>query len=290
MDVEIIEKRKLWFTISGVIITIGLISILMQGMNLGIDFTGGTIMEFQFDKQVTTEEVRDILSEFGLNKKSRVQETGENGILIRTQQLEHDKVVALQEKVETDYPSANMLRTSVVGPTIGQELRNKAFWALVVASIAIVAYISFRFQFRFSIAALMALLHDVLIVITVFSLLGPEINSPFVAALLTIVGYSINDTIVIFDRIREKLRFAKRSDTFAELNNQAILETLPRSINTSLTTLLPILAIIFLGGATIQNFMLALLIGMLSGTYSSIFVASPILVAWNERDKMKRQM
>ncbi|GAB6100316.1 hypothetical protein JCM16358_21950 [Halanaerocella petrolearia] len=287
---EIIEKRKLWFTISGVIITIGLISILMQGMNLGIDFTGGTIMEFQFDKQVTTEEVRDILSEFGLNKKSRVQETGENGILIRTQQLEHDKVVALQEKVETDYPSANMLRTSVVGPTIGQELRNKAFWALVVASIAIVAYISFRFQFRFSIAALMALLHDVLIVITVFSLLGPEINSPFVAALLTIVGYSINDTIVIFDRIREKLRFAKRSDTFAELNNQAILETLPRSINTSLTTLLPILAIIFLGGATIQNFMLALLIGMLSGTYSSIFVASPILVAWNERDKMKRQM
>ncbi|GAB6138294.1 protein translocase subunit SecF [Halanaerobaculum tunisiense] len=287
---NIIENRKLWFIISGFLITVGLISILTQGMNLGIDFSGGTIMEFQFDEKVMTDDVRDILADYGLDKKSTLQTTGGPGIIIRTQKLDHDQVVSLQQKIESEYSTAEMLRTSVVGPTIGQELRANAFWALVVAALAIVAYISFRFQFRFSIAALLALGHDILLVMGLFSLLGREINSPFVAAVLTIVGYSINDTIVIFDRIRERIRYAKRNESFAKINNQAIMETIPRSINTSITTLLPILAVLFLGGATIHTFMLAVLIGMLSGTYSSIFVASPILVAWNEREEMSRQI
>ncbi len=284
---DIIGKRKTWLSISGILIIIGIISIMVQGMNLGIDFTGGTIMEFSFDNKISNDEIREVLDDIGLNKSSIVQQTGEDGVLIRTERLNQDQISALQDKIESNYPDAVMLRTSMVGPTIGKELRSKAFWALLIAAVAIVIYISIRFEFRFAIAAILALLHDILIVIGLFSILGREINSPFVAALLTIVGYSINDTIVIFDRIREKIKFAKK-ETFAQLTNEAIIETLPRSVNTSLTTLLPIMAILLLGGTTIQTFMIAVLIGMLSGTYSSIFVASPILVEWDLRKKMKR--
>lgn len=284
---EIIAKRKLWMSISGIIIAIGLISILFQGMNVGIDFAGGAIMDFQFEKKIGTGEIREILTEVDLDKKPTIQEAGENSISIKTEKLTPSEISNIEDRIKAKYPSAKMLRTSVVGPTIGGELRTAALLALLVAAIAITIYISIRFEFRFAIAALLALLHDVLIVLGAFSLLQLEINTPFIAALLTIVGYSINDTIVIFDRIREKMKFAKK-ETFAELTNEAVVDTLPRSINTSITTLLPILAILFLGGTTIQNFMVALLVGMLSGTYSSIFVASPILVEWDEKKKMKR--
>ena len=277
----------MWFIFSGILITIGLIFLFTQGLNLGIDFAGGTIMEFQFEEEVTSGDMREVLAEFGLEGESVVQETEEGVILLRTRQLEHDQVVDLQEEVESRYPTADMLRTSVVGPTIGQELQRSAFYAILFAGIAIVIYISFRFQFRFAISALGALAHDVLIVLGVMAILGREINSPFIAALLTIVGYSINDSIVIFDRVREKLRLTRRNDTFAELNNEAVVETLPRSINTSLTTLMPVLAILFLGGATLQTFMIALLVGILCGTYSSVFIVSPLLVQWNDYKEMK---
>ncbi len=286
---DIIGKRKIWFILSGILIAISLISLLVQGLNLGIDFSGGTLIEFKFGEQVTTGDVRNILEEFDL-KDSVIQKTANEGILIRTERLKHERIMEVQERIQQEYPEAELLRTSVVGPTIGQELQSKAIWAILFAALAIVAYISIRFQFRFAIAALGALGHDVLIVLGVFSLLGREINSPFIAALLTIVGYSINDTIVIFDRIREKIRLYRGRGDFAELNNEAVLETLPRSINTSVTTLLPVLAILFLGGSTLVTFMTALLVGMLSGTYSSIFVASPLLVEWNEHSKMKRKV
>lgn len=277
---DIVDKRKIWFAISALIIIVGLISIGFQGLNLGIDFTGGTLMEFTFDKQVTTEQIREIFAEFDLGKESVIQNTGNDGILIRTVSLEQNQIADIQSRIRNEHPSAEMLRTEMVGPTIGAELKRKALWALLIAGIAIVIYISVRFEFKFAIAALIALFHDVLIVIGIFSILGREINSSFIAALLTIVGYSINDTIVIFDRVRENIEY-RQKETFAELNNQAVLDTLPRSINTSLTTLATVIAILVLGGATIQTFMLALLVGILLGTYSSIFVASPVLVEWN---------
>lgn len=257
----------------------------MQGLNLGIDFTGGTLMEFTFDQQVTTGQVREVLAEFDLDKKSVIQNTGENGILIRTISLNQDEIAKIQSTIKDKHSSAEMLRTEMVGPTIGSELKAKAYWALLIAGIAIVAYISFRFEFKFAIAALIALAHDILIVVGIFSLLGEKVGSPFIAALLTVVGYSINDTIVIFDRIRETVKYRDK-ESFAVLNNKAVLDTLPRSINTSMTTLVSIIAILVLGGATIKPFMLALLIGILSGTYSSIFVASPVLVEiddWKKR-------
>lgn len=283
--VDILAKRKIWYTISLTVVGISLLFLLINGLNLGIDFNGGTLMEFSFADDVTAEEVRELLDEINTAEDSIIQhseESGTNGIIIRAKNLESEEITAIDEAITENFPSAKMMRTEMVGPTIGQELRVNALLAMLVASIAIVIYISFRFEFRFAAVSIIALLHDILITIGIFSILGREINTPFVAALLTIVGYSINDTIVIFDRIRENMKLMHRS-SFVEQANTAVVDTLPRSINTSITTLITILAIYFFGGASIQTFMLALFIGMFAGTYSSIFVASPLLVTWQNK-------
>jgi preprotein translocase subunit SecF len=283
--VDILGKRKIWYTVSIVIIAIGLLFLLINGLNLGIDFNGGTLMEFGVEDDITTEEVRAVLERIEIAEDSKIQHSegsGENGIIIRTKTLESEEIVAIDKAIKAEFDSAEMLRTEMVGPTIGRELRINALLALIAASIAIVAYISFRFEFRFAVVSIITLMHDILITLGMFAILGREVNTPFVAALLTIVGYSINDTIVIFDRIRENMKMMHKVP-FIEQANTAVVDTLPRSINTSITTLITILAIYFFGGASIQTFMLALFIGMFAGTYSSIFVASPLLVTWQEK-------
>lgn len=282
---DILGKRKIWYTISAIVIGIGLIFLLINGLNLGIDFNGGTLMEFSFENEVTTDQVRNVLEEINIAEDSKIQRSdsaGMHGVIIRAKTLDSEEIVAVEEAVKNEFATAEMLRTEMVGPTIGQELRINALLAMLAASIAIVAYISFRFEFRFAVVSIITLMHDVLITIGIFAIIGREVNTPFVAALLTIVGYSINDTIVIFDRIRENMKLMHRVP-FIEQANTAVVDTLPRSINTSLTTLITILAIYFFGGASIQTFMLALFIGMFAGTYSSIFVASPLLVTWQNR-------
>ncbi len=282
---DILGKRKIWYTISLTIIIIGLLFTAFKGLNFGIDFNGGTLLEFKFDNMVTNEEARTALSKIDFVQDAIIQQSEEggiHGILIRIKQLSPKQIVDIQDALIAEYPSTETLRTDIVGPVIGKELRFKAIWALLLASIAIIIYISIRFEFRFAIVAIITLLHDILITIGLFAILGREINTPFVAALLTIIGYSINDTIVIFDRIRENMKLMQRTP-FIELANKAVVDTLPRSINTSLTTLITILAIYFFGGASIKTFMLALFIGMFVGTYSSIFVASPLLVTWKNK-------
>ncbi len=282
---DILGKRKIWYMISSAVILIGLIFLLTSGLNLGIDFSGGTLMEFKFDNKVNNEEARKVLEKINIAVDSKIQQTEEediHGILIRAKELSSDDILAVENAFKESYPSTELLRTEMVGPLIGQELRQKAFLALLLASVAIVIYISIRFEFRFAIVAIITLLHDVVITLGIFALIGREINTPFVAALLTIVGYSINDTIVIFDRIRENMKLMYKTP-FEELANKAVVDTLPRSINTSMTTLITILAIYLFGGASIKTFMLALFIGMFAGTYSSIFVASPLLVTWTNR-------
>ncbi len=286
---DILGKRKIWYTLSTTILVIGLLFLALNGLNLGIDFQGGSLLEFKFDHEVSNEEVRNILADINIAEDSKVQQTeteGINGTLIRSKELSTQEIVKVEEALREELPSTEMLRTQMVGPTIGQELRTKALLALLIASIAIVLYISVRFEFRFAIVSIITLMHDALIVLGVFAILGKEINTPFVAALLTIIGYSINDTIVIFDRIRENMKMMHKT-AFEKLANQAVVDTLPRSINTSLTTLITILAIYLFGGASIKIFMLALFIGMFAGTYSSIFVASPLLVTWTKRMKDK---
>jgi preprotein translocase subunit SecF len=282
---DILGKRRIWYTISLIILITGLFFLVFKGLNLGIDFQGGTLLEFKFDHEVSNNEVRNILLEIGVAKDAILQQSVQQdiyGILIRASELSPEEIVQIEDGLSRAYPSTEMLRTDVVGPIIGKELRVKALIALLLASIAIVFYISIRFEFRFAIVAIIALLHDVFVTIGIFAIMGKEVNTPFVAALLTIVGYSINDTIVIFDRIRENMKLIHRTP-FIELANKAVVDTLPRSINTSLTTLVTILAIYFFGGASIRTFMLALFIGMVTGTYSSIFIASPLLVTWQKR-------
>ncbi len=282
---DILGKRKMWYIISSTVILIGLIFLLSSGLNLGIDFSGGTLMEFKFDKKVNNDQARKVLEKINIAVDSKIQQTAEegiHGILIRAKELNSDQILEVENAFRDEYPSTELLRTEMVGPLIGQELRRKAFLALLIASVAIVIYISIRFEFRFAIVAIITLLHDVIITLGIFALIGKEINTPFVAALLTIVGYSINDTIVIFDRIRENMKLMYKTP-FEKLANRAVIDTLPRSINTSMTTLITILAIYLFGGASIKTFMLALFIGMFAGTYSSIFVASPLLVTWTEK-------
>ncbi len=282
---DIMGKRKIWYIISFVVIIIGLSFLLFKGLNFGIDFTGGTILEFRFDKEVSNEEVRNSLAELDFSLDPQLQQTevdGNPGVIIKTKELNSDQIMDVENILEKKYDSAEMLRSDMVGPLIGKELRRNAIYAIIIASLAIVAYISIRFEFRFAIVAIITLLHDVVIVLGLFAIMQKEINTAFVAALLTIIGYSINDTIVIFDRIRENMKLMRRK-SFEVKANTAVVDTLPRSINTSLTTLITILAIYFFGGASLQIFMLALFIGMFAGTYSSIFVASPLLITWTER-------
>jgi len=282
---DIMGKRKTWYTISIAIILVGFVFLLFNGLNFGIDFTGGTILEFTFDNEVTNSEIRDTLSDLEFSLDPQLQQTdldGRPGVIIKTEELNTDQISSVESVLENKYSSTDMIRSDMVGPLIGKELRRNAIFAIIIASLAIVAYISMRFEFRFAIVAIITLLHDVSIVLGLFAIMQKEINTAFVAALLTIIGYSINDTIVIFDRIRENMKLMRRTP-FVEKANTAVLDTLPRSINTSLTTLITILAIYFFGGASLKIFMLALFIGMFAGTYSSIFVASPLLVTWTQK-------
>lgn len=287
---DILGKRKIWYTVSIIVLAIGLVFLFAKGLNYGIDFDGGTLLEYKFDQEVSNEDIRSILEDINVASDAKIQQSTGQGVfstIIRTKELTPEEKVQVEEKLRTVFPSTEMLRSETVGPIIGEQLRNKALLAMLIASVAIVLYISVRFEFRFAIISIITLLHDVLITVGIFALIGKEINTPFVAALLTIIGYSINDTIVIFDRIRENMKLM-HNKSFEVLANSAVVDTLPRSINTSLTTLITILAIYLFGGASIKTFMLALFIGMFAGTYSSIFVASPLLVTWTNRLSNKK--
>ncbi|HLV10106.1 MAG TPA: protein translocase subunit SecF [Halanaerobiales bacterium] len=282
---NILGKRKLWYTISLIFIVIGLGFLIFRGLNFGLDFQGGTLVEFKFDQPVSNSEVRQLFSELEIAEDARIQQSGEagiHGVIIRTRELSPDEITRIEEALASKYHSTEILRTETVGPVIGKELRGKALWALLIASIAMVIYISIRFELRFAIVAIIALLHDVFIIMGIFAILYKEINIAFIAALLTVIGYSVNDTIVIFDRIRENMKL-QRKLTFEKLANKAVVSTLSRSINTSVTTLITILAVYLFGGASIRVFMLALLIGVIAGTYSSIFIASSLLVSFGNR-------
>lgn len=273
---DFIGKRKIWYAISLILIIISIGSLLFQGLNLGIDFTGGVLLQVKFEDQgVDSEKVRNTLAEFKLEKSS-IQQGGDDSFTIRTADMDQARQAEVLKGLEDKLGKYELLRSEKVGPVIGGELRKAAIMALVIASLLQVAYITVRFEFKFAIAAIMALLHDAIIAIGFFSLFQLEVDSAFIAAILTIIGYSINDTIVIFDRIRENLRSRKKGEDLGTLVNGSITQTLTRSINTVLAVIFVLLALLFLGGETTKYFALALLVGVVAGCYSSIFVASPL--------------
>jgi len=276
---NIVKKRYWWFAISLLIMIPGLISLFMQGLNLGIDFKGGTMLDVTFNKAVSQAAITDTMKSVGL--EGPVQLSNEDtAALIRTEALEEGKRNELLSALETkvgEYDKTS-IKEDKVGPAMGQELTRNAIYALIIAMGMMILYITFRFQFVFAISGIIALLHDVLVVVGVFSLFQWEIDSTFVAAILTVVGYSINDTVIIFDRIRENEAKMKRVDSYDDMVDKSIWQTMRRSINTVVTVLIALLSIFILGGESTRMFSLAMLIGVFTGAYSSIFIASQILL------------
>jgi preprotein translocase subunit SecF len=287
-------KRRAAFFISSTLIVIGIIATIVRGgPNYSIDFTGGLQSVLRFETPVEQSDVRDAVLDLGFTdaEVKTVTGRGQQDVMIRIPVLDGDDDVsdALQLGLQEHFPDNPITVRSVetVGPKIGHELRNAAILAIVASLFFIVIYISWRFKYRYAIAALVALAHDVLIVFGLFSILNLQISLAVIAAFLTIVGYSLNDTIVVFDRIRENVK-KLRARAFIDQTNISINETLSRTVLTSGTTLIVVLILYFFGGPVIHDFAFALLAGVLVGTYSSIFVASPVLVEWDIKRPDKR--
>ena len=291
MRVQIIGKSKLWLGISIVLVVLSLISIMTKSLNLGIDFTGGSLFEIKFEKPVTLQEINPTLDEIGksipkFSANSRIEKKKKKGILIlRTQAIDETQKGTVLEGLK-NYSKYEVLKSEKVGATVGKELLNSAILSLILGSLLIIAYISFRFELKFALGGVIALVHDIIIAIGVIALLGYEINSSFIAAILTILGYSINDTIVVYDRIRENLKRHKGLSLENIIDN-SVNDVMRRSLNTSFTTLLAVLAVLIFGGDTLKSFMVTLLVGIGIGTYSSIFVASPVVYLLEGKLKSK---
>jgi len=271
---QIIQKRKIFYVLSLLIIIPGLISMFIQGLNLGIDFTGGSLIHLKIDAQPPAAEVRTVLEPMHLEKGMEVQQSGTE-YFIRTQELNQEQTAQMISLLQEKYSGVELLAAESVGATIGGELTRNAFLTVLLSSVLMLIYITFRFEFSFGIAAVIGIIHNVLVVLSIFSLTQWEVGSAFIAALLTIIGYSVNDTIVIFDRVREQLRLRRREDRITLLN-RSIMQTLSRSINTVLTSLFPLLALLLWGGQSIKIFVTAIAIGFMVGAYSSICIASPL--------------
>lgn len=278
--IAFVERRKTWYLISLAVLVVGLVSLLLQGLNYGIDFTGGNMLEIEFARETDINDLRGTLDGEGL--QYHIQESGPRQFLLRTEELGEGETSALLSVLSGEFGELELRRSDHISAAVGGELTRSALMALAIAAVLIVVYITIRFEFLTGVAALAALIHDVLVTLGIFSLLRLEVNSAFVAALLLIVGYSINDSIVIFDRIRENLRTAGRaSDT--EIVDLSINQSLFRSLATTTALLLVLFSLLFLGGATIRDFVVAMLIGAVSGAYSSIFIASPLWVDARKR-------
>ena len=285
---DFMGKIKMTMTISGLVILIGLGSVALSGgLKYGIDFAGGTLIQLQFKTPPDIEVIRDGLKTISLGE-STIQEFGsKRDILIRIQRSE-EKLEAVGSKVRNSLggkfnkEDITIERVEMVGPKVGRDLREKALLSILYAIIGIVIYISWRFELQYAVAAIIALVHDVLVTLGAFSILDKEFTLVIIAAFLAIIGYSLNDTIVVFDRIRENIR-RRGKNTLVQTINASINQTLSRTLLTSGTTLMVVMALFFFGGEIIHDFSFALLVGILVGTYSSIFIASVFLVYWDSR-------
>lgn len=294
--IDFMGKRKLVLPFSALLIIMGLIAIIQIARgeaNLGIDFAGGTSVQIKFNESIPLQDVRKTLIDGGIAEFDLQDLITENKVLIRIKKGEQTlgglskKIISvLSEK----YSESNIVvdSTTEIGPKVGSRLRNDAFWAVIAAIIGILVYITFRFQFKFSVGATVATIHDVLAVLSIFFLMGKEINLMLVSSLLMIAGYSLTDTVVVFDRIRENLSSRKKKST-TEIVNQSINECLSRTIITSLTTFFAAFMLYLLGGEVIHDFAFAIMLGIAIGTYSSMFVASPVVLLFGEEKAFNKR-
>lgn len=296
---DIIGKKNLYFALSLIVVIPGLIALLLFGLNLSIDFTGGSRLTVSFKDKIEKQKIDNIKqSLISQNIKVYIVEQSKNQVYFRTNPISQKQNIKFINTLTKNFENAKETEFETIGPTIGRETTINAIKAVFLASLLIILYITWSFRkvpkpassLRFGVSAIVALIHDVLVVVGIFAILGHffgvEVDSLFVTALLTVIGFSVHDTIVVFDRIRENLRRSQGS--FPQIVNDSILQTLDRSLNTSLTVLLVLFSLLLFGGETIKWFVVALLIGVTSGTYSSIFNASPILVVWQELSEKRK--
>jgi len=291
---RIIRLRKIWFTLSGILVAASLLAFFTWGLKLGTDFTGGSIMEYEYqDARPDIESIRQEVATTGIENFT-LQPFGEKAFLLRSTEMSEANH---QKLLQVFGDKGEEKRFESIGPTIGQELRKTTFSAILIVTVFILLYVSWAFRkvtsygkvnaWTYGLATLVALFHDIIILTGAFVLFGHflnvEVDTSFVAALLTTLGYSVNDTIVVFDRIRENLLKNSAKESFAKIAERSVNETLARSFSTSFTAILTLVAIFLFGGSSIRYFVLALIVGIAAGTYSSIFLASPILVWWEKR-------
>ncbi len=277
---DLMRRRRLWLGVSGVLVVLSVAGIAVRGLDLGVEFTGGRLLEYSTMTKVDVDEARDTLAAQGLPRavvQTSQEPDGAERITVRTDPIDDDEAYAVQQALSRLGDDATLVRDELVGPTIGAELRGKALIALGIALLAQMAYLAVRFRWTFGAAAVLAMLHDVLIVVGVFAWLGRPIDGVFLAAILTVVGLSVNDTVVVFDRVRE-LRRTDPSSPFPGVANRAVLQTVPRTINTGLGAMAILAALVLLGGDSLGDFALALLLGLVVGTLSSVFTATPLLL------------
>jgi preprotein translocase subunit SecF len=268
-------------------IAVSLLSLFVKGVNYSVDFSGGIALQLEFENPPEDiGEIRDIITDAG-HSQATIQAYDDDGILIRYQDTGRAAQESILSALRDKFGTVTVQKIDSIGPVVGRELRRQAAVALSLSIVAILAYMAVRFRFRFGVAAVAALVHDSVIMLGAYSLTGREISTSFIAAILTVVGYSLNDTIVVMDRVRENWSKLHR-DGIVELVNNSVNQTMSRTINTSLTTLLPVLTMFFLGGEVISNLAFAFLIGIIVGTYSSIYIASSIVVEWYLRKPLRK--
>ncbi len=317
--IKFVEKSRIWFTFSGILIGVSLLVTMIFGLKLSIDFKGGSLLDLTFDKAPTVEQVRGVLTSIDTAKNAapkspatsganltsdaepselasgRIVVGGENQILINTQHIDndtHDKILA---DLKGKFGNLTENRFTTIGPIVGETLKQRAVIAVIITMIMIIVYIAFAFRkvpkkvsaWKFGVCAVVALLHDVFIPVGIFALFQLEVDALFITAILTVLGFSVHDTIVVFDRIRENLKFQQRGESFKSITNRSLTQTMARSINTSLSTLITLVALLIFGAPSLFNFILVLVIGIVVGTYSSVFIASPLLALWQNEEEKK---
>ncbi len=296
---SIIKLRKVWYAFSGIVVGGSILAVAVFGLKFGIDFTGGSFLSARFEKAPAPLEVEQSLASLNLGSMT-VQPVGEKDINVRLAALDEDSHQAVLKALRERFGDVNELQFTSFGPSIGRELRNKSIFALVLIFISILIYIAWAFKkvsapiaaWKYGVITITTAFHDIILPVGLFAILGKiygaEIGTPFIAAILTIMGYSINDTIVVLDRVRENLQ--RSTGDFEVIVENSVRQTLPRSLNTTLTTLLALVAVFLFGGVSIRDFSLALIVGIATGAYSSIFIAAPMLVTWNNWSRRKKRV
>jgi preprotein translocase subunit SecF len=283
-NIDFVRRWKLWFAFSGTLVVIAILAITLRGLNYGIDFTGGTQMDLKFSHAVTETAISQTVAAQRIGSSQVVfVGQGHREALITTPTISEGQRTQILTALHKNVAPFKEISTSAVSSTIGQQTEQTALLAVLLATVGIILYIGIRFEFRFAISAIIALVHDVLITVGLIALIHISLSVYFVMAVLTIFGYSVNDTIIIFDRIRENLQRQKRNEPLEDLVNRSLNQVLVRSINTSSTVLMALAAILIFGGTTIKDFASTMLIGVFLGTYSSIFIASPVWLLWRQR-------